>query len=477
MAHPEYLGKYTIKTLLGEGAMGVVYKAFDPSIGRLVAIKTIRQALSQDRGAETSLADRFRNEARAVGRLSHPNIVGIYDLGEDADSAYIVMEYVEGRDLSKILEAAPNLPETDVLDVMLQLLDALDCAHRQGVWHRDIKPANLIISASGQLKVTDFGIARIESAALTMVTTTIGTPGYMAPEQYTGEEFDHRVDIFAAGVLLYRLLAGKAPFTGTPEAVMYGIMTKDPAPLCQFLAPDVAAFYETVLARAMAKNPAQRFATAAAFSDALRARHATPVVHSGETTIVSRVAREAAHEPALHHAFGFGMGALTQPTSVTNWEDATLARVQAALARYMGPMAKVQVRQASRKCSNLPELVALLAQDIPDPQHRAKFVEQLQVQYAATSLGTSSLTGSIGSGASRSAGAPGFPAVPAALVELATSAMTRQIGPIAKIVVKKIAAKAQSQQQFLALLSQELPQGPKRDQVISELSQASLAPK
>jgi serine/threonine-protein kinase len=272
-------------------------------------------------------------------------------------------------------------------------------------------------------------------------------------------------------------LAGKAPFTGTPEAVMYGIMTKDPAPLGQFLAPDVAAFYETVLARAMAKNPAQRFATAAAFSEALRARNAAPQASGDETVIVSRVVREAAHEPASHHAFGFGRGALTPPTSVTNWEDATLARVQAALARYMGPMAKVQVRQASRKCTSLPDLVALLAQDIPDPQHRAKFVEQLQVQYAVTSLGTSSLTGSVGSGASRSAGAPVSPAVPAALVDLATSVMTRQMGPIAKIVVKKIAARAQSQQQFLALLAQELPQGPKRDQLISELSQAALAPK
>jgi len=476
MAHPEYLGKYTIKTLLGEGAMGVVYKAFDPSIGRLVAIKTIRQALSQDRSAETSLADRFRNEARAVGRLSHPNIVAIYDMGQEADNAYIVMEYVEGRDLSKILEAAPNLPEADVLDVMRQLLDALECAHRQGVWHRDIKPANLIISAAGQLKVTDFGIARIESAALTMVTTTIGTPGYMAPEQYTGEAIDHRIDIFAAGVLLYRLLAGKAPFTGTPEAVMYGIMTKDPAPLGQFLAPDAAAFYDAVLARAMAKNPAQRFATAAAFSEALRARSAAAHESSGQTTIVSRVAQEAAHEPASRHAFGFGSGALASTTSVTHWEDATLARVQAALARYMGPMAKVQVRQAARKCSNLPDLVALLAQDMPDPQQRTSFIEQLQTQYAATLLGTTSLSAGSATAAS-GAGAPGLPVVPAELIDLATRVMTRLMGPIAKIVVKKMAARAQSRQQFLALLAQELPQGPKRDQLLSELSPSSLASK
>ncbi|MFZ4622896.1 MAG: serine/threonine-protein kinase, partial [Rhodoferax sp.] len=272
MAHPEQLGKYTIKTLLGEGAMGVVYKAFDPGIGRLVAIKTIRRALSQDRHAETSLADRFRNEARAVGRLTHPGIVAIYELGQDGDNAFIAMEYVEGRDLSQILTATPILPEPDVQQVMCQLLAALECAHQQGVWHRDIKPANLIISTAGQLKVTDFGIARIESAALTQVSSTIGTPGYMAPEQYTGDRIDHRVDIFASGVLLYRMLSGQAPFTGSPEAVMYGIMAREPAPLAQFAAADIASFYAPIIARAMAKDPAQRFPTAAAFREALQRR-------------------------------------------------------------------------------------------------------------------------------------------------------------------------------------------------------------
>ncbi|MBK9575233.1 MAG: serine/threonine protein kinase [Rhodoferax sp.] len=212
MKHPDHLGKYAITGLLGEGAMGVVYKGYDPGIGRQVAIKTIRKSLSEDRSTEDALSERFRNEARAVGRLNHPGIVAIYDLGEHEDNAFIAMEFVEGRDLSQILAATPNLPEPVILRVMHQLLDALEYAHSQGVWHRDIKPANLIITSAGQLKVTDFGIARIESAALTQVTSTIGTPGYMAPEQYIGESFDHRVDIFAAGVLLYRMLAGQPPF-------------------------------------------------------------------------------------------------------------------------------------------------------------------------------------------------------------------------------------------------------------------------
>ncbi|MGS0755303.1 serine/threonine-protein kinase [Roseateles sp. GG27B] len=233
---PAAFGKYAVTGLLGEGAMGVVYKAFDPGIGRAVAIKTIRRGLDGD----TSLADRFANEARAVGRMNHPGIVSIYELGQTDDTAFIVMEYVEGRDLSRLLAASAALPEAYLLKLMLQLLDALEYAHARGVWHRDIKPANLIVTSEGQLKITDFGIARIESAAITQVVSTIGTPGYMAPEQYIGEQFDHRVDVFAAGVLLYRLLTGKAPFAGTGESVMYHIMHTQPQPLRELLAPDLA---------------------------------------------------------------------------------------------------------------------------------------------------------------------------------------------------------------------------------------------
>ena len=463
MAHPEQLGKYTIKTLLGEGAMGVVYKAFDPSIGRLVAIKTIRQALSQDRHAETSLADRFRNEARAVGRLTHPGIVAIYELGQDGDNAFIAMEYVEGRDLAQILAGTPVLPEPEVLQVIRQLLDALECAHRQGVWHRDIKPANLIISAAGQLKVTDFGIARIESAALTKVSSVIGTPGYMAPEQYTGDSIDHRVDIFAAGVLLYRMLCGQAPFSGTAEAVMYGILAKEPAPLGQFVAADIASFYTPILARALAKDPAQRFPTAAAFRDALDGRAPPARTSPGGTVIMA----QPGNMPAGQLTPGAGGQSLTSmPTALTHWEDATLARVQVALTRFMGPMAKVQVRQAARKCANLPDLVDALAQDIPSPQDRSKFLELLQEHTGVRSRSTA-LT-DIGSFAAQ-AQATGLTVVPAPLVERATEVMTKLMGPIAKIVVKRAAARAQSPQQFLALLAQELPEGPKRAALITEL--------
>lgn len=479
MAHPEYLGKYTIKTLLGEGAMGVVYKAYDPGIGRLVAIKTIRQVLANDRHAEMSLMERFRNEARAVGRLSHPNIVAIYELGQDAEHAYIVMEYVEGRDLAKILESTPKLPQTEVMALMLALLDALEAAHRHGVWHRDIKPANLIISESGQLKITDFGIARIESAALTQVAMVIGTPGFMAPEQYMGEKIDHRVDLFSAGVLLYRLLTGQMPFAGKPEAVMYAVINKPPSPLNQFVSAEVAAQFEPIVQLALAKDPEQRFPSAAAFADALRASSKVAPSAGGQTTIVIPVAPAMA--PAVAgKATASTTGAPTSTVSVTQWEDATLANVQAILARFAGPMAKVQVRQAARKCNHLSDLVALLAKDIADPQQRSDFVAQMQVQNETTLVRVTQRPGSVlqtANGtvpASSSGPANGsVQAVSTAVLDQAIRIMTRTMGPIAKIVVKKAAARATSVEQLVASLAEEVPAGPQRAQLQLELSQVA----
>jgi tRNA A-37 threonylcarbamoyl transferase component Bud32 len=473
MAHPEYIGKYTIKTLLGEGAMGVVYKAFDPGIGRLVAIKTIRHTLSHDREAQKSLLDRFRNEARAVGRLSHPNIVAIYELGQDADHAYIVMEYVEGRDLSKILENNRALPRAEVLTLMLALLDALEAAHRHGVWHRDIKPANLIISDSGQLKVTDFGIARIESAALTQVAMVIGTPGFMAPEQYMGEKIDQRVDIFAAGVLLYRLLSGQMPFAGTPEAVMYAVMSKAPVPLSQFLSPELLAQFEPIVLRALAKDPADRYASAAEFAGALRDAGSGQSGASGQTTLVTAVASGAMQAALTPAAVSSSTGGAAATTAPTHWEDATLASVQAVLARFVGPMAKVQVRQAAKKCQSLPDLVALLSQELVDPQQRASFVSQMQTQSATTLVRVATVAGSLAPVAARQTAAQPVEAVSEALLEQATRTLTRAMGPIAKVVVKKAAARASSAAQFVALLAEELPAGQERAQLLAELGMST----
>jgi len=483
VTHPQRLGKYPITGVLGEGAMGVVYKGFDPGIQRPVAIKTIRkQLIDEEEGA--SFAARFRNEAQAVGRLSHPGIVAIYEYGEDADTTYIAMEFVEGKNLSQILASTPLLLEADILRVMDQLLDALDCAHRHGVWHRDIKPANLIITARGQVKVTDFGIARIESLALTQVTSVIGTPGYMAPEQYIGAKLDHRVDLFAAGVILYRMLAGRPPFTGTPETVMYKIINEDPPPPSSVVPADHArpTLYDAIVAKALAKSPANRFASAAEFRQALK-QGAAAAGTSFEATLLtpSPAVSAAPQAPAPPHApttfaatqpltvntGGSGSkttgGTLLSASQISGWDVSTLAPLEAALATFIGPVAKVMVRQAARTCPDMASLTAHVAEQISDPKERERFLSRVAgLRTHATAVAAGPAVATTPSAARPVALSP-------AVVEQATKVLTAHMGPIARIIVKKAAGQAQSNDHFYQLLVEQVNEGPDRARVLTEL--------
>src|SRR4029079_14111925 len=194
MARPARRGKYEIQGVLGKGAMGVVYKAFDPHIERVVAIKTVRKDLVDPDLAEQFMA-RFKNEARAAGRLHHPNIVGVYEYGEDDSVAFIAMEYVDGTGLREYLNRKARFEIGQIVAIATQLLQALEFAHGRGVVQRDIKPANLILTSDGALKVADFGIARIDTTSLTMTGMVMGTPSYMSPEQCQGKDSDHRTDL------------------------------------------------------------------------------------------------------------------------------------------------------------------------------------------------------------------------------------------------------------------------------------------
>jgi serine/threonine protein kinase/osmotically-inducible protein OsmY len=294
MDHPERLGKYVVTDVLGKGAMGIVYKAHDPDIQRTVAIKTIRRELVEDDERAGTVMARFKNEARAAGRLSHPGIVGVFDYGEVADVAFIAMEFVEGNSLRAYFNRETRFEERDVVSLMAQLLDALQHAHEQGVWHRDVKPANVIIMNSGKLKIADFGIARIDSSSLTQVGAVMGSPGYMAPEQYKGDAVDWRADIFAAGVMLYQLLTGTRPFTGSAEQLAYKVCYVSP-PLPSEVSPghDLER-YDAVVSRALSKVPQERYASAAEFKAAILEAYAEPVSPTiSEETIINEPARAA----------------------------------------------------------------------------------------------------------------------------------------------------------------------------------------
>jgi len=272
---PERLGKYPVLGVIGKGSMGVIYKSFDPHIKRPVALKTIRRDLVDGDRTEDFPA-RFRQEAQAAGALAHPGIVAVYEYGEQDAFGYMAMEYVEGRSLRECFEARVSFSVAQVVDIVSQLLEALQYAHERGVWHRDIKPANILLMNNGRVKVTDFGIARIESSVLTQLGAIMGTPGFIAPEMYLSDAFDSRVDLFAAGVVLYQLLAGTPPFVGSADKVMFKVCYETPLP------PSVAARlpklrpFDAVVIRALARRPEDRFATAGQFLEALRLAHAQP---------------------------------------------------------------------------------------------------------------------------------------------------------------------------------------------------------
>ncbi len=284
MADISTLGKYEIRHEIGRGAMGVVYEGYDPMIKRIVALKTIRA--DQLAGAEgPNVVARFRREAQAAGRLNHPNIVSIYEFGEDAGTWFIAMERIDGRELKQCFEANERFTTADIVRIMAQVLDALDYSHRQGVIHRDIKPANIFLLPGGVVKVADFGIAHIETSNLTQVGAVMGTPSYMSPEQIMGLPVDGRSDLFSAGVILYQFLTGERPFAGSATTTMQKVLKEDPLPPSS-LNVQAPAGMDAVVRKALAKRPEDRFQTAREFADALRAAAPGVSLSTAEPTLV-----------------------------------------------------------------------------------------------------------------------------------------------------------------------------------------------
>ena len=266
MNAPATIGKYQIQDVLGQGGMGIVYRAFDPAIERTVAIKTITKSALDPSDLQYVLT-RFRHEARAVGRLTHPRITAIYDYGENDDLAWIVMELVNGKSLFHHLQSEARFGLKEVGELVRQLLDGLGYAHVQGVVHRDIKPSNILINDDGRLKLTDFGIARIDTSTLTQMGEIMGSPGYMSPEQFLGTDIDARGDIYSVGVIAYELLAARRPFTGNNAEVMRQALNERPASPSDFN-PKISVQLDWAVHKALAKKREDRFQTAKEFSDA-----------------------------------------------------------------------------------------------------------------------------------------------------------------------------------------------------------------
>src|SRR5215212_7587674 len=263
------LGRYKIISEIGQGAMGVVYKAVDPFIDRTVAIKTINLNLSKSELEEYEA--RFQQEIKAAGRLNHPNIVTIYDVGKTDQVAYMAMEFLEGKELKDIIASGHILPADQVVDIISQVADGLSFAHQQDIVHRDVKPSNIMVMKGGIAKITDFGIARLPNSAVkTMTGLILGSPRYMSPEQVIGKSIDARSDIFSLGVVLYEALTGVAPFDGdNVNAIMYSTVNTTPPPPSSHNR-NVPAMLDLIVAKAMAKLLEDRYQTIKELGDDLR---------------------------------------------------------------------------------------------------------------------------------------------------------------------------------------------------------------
>jgi len=329
------LGRYEVVRELGKGAMGVVYLAKDPLIGRLVALKTIRAAVHADDDETKEFQQRFIREAQAAGILNHPAIVTVHDIGQDDASgvSFIAMEYVEGHNLKEVLNQGRALTFEQIADIIAQVGEALDFAHAKGIVHRDVKPANIILVEGTRAKITDFGIAKIASGAANLTTTGqfLGTPNYMAPEQVKGAPVDGRTDIFALGICLYECLTRRKPFGGDSLTSISYKIVHEPFPPLHEINPQIPDGFDDVVAHCLAKDPAKRYQRARDLAVALRAvargdRPTRPEPMLAEETMVTR----ERPQPTIEVPFPEAMEATPAPGAGTRPVPVPLGTVAAA---------------------------------------------------------------------------------------------------------------------------------------------------
>jgi eukaryotic-like serine/threonine-protein kinase len=449
---PGQIGRYRIERVLGRGAMGTVYLATDPHIQRQVALKTIRTMLLNDEGGTADptgveLTARFLNEARAAGRLLHPHIVGVFDYGEAEGMAFIALEYVPGENLAQRLSQQTRdgsaMPLMDALTWFAQLLDALGYAHELGVIHRDIKPANLLITPRGDCKVTDFGIAQLDTGRLTQAGMMIGTPRYMSPEQYAGAEIDARSDLFSAGVVLYEMLSGLCPFSGASATVMHQVMNEMPPPPSTHVA-GLPVELDAMVLKAISKRPGDRYSSAHSWRHALLSLQnmfMEPLERlDADRTIVRTQARLRTLEPP---------GSRAAP----GWPPEFLAELQQQLANRVGPIASLLVRRAAAQASDSRTLAAQLARHFPDDSSRREFDKLLE--HHAIASGDGSMRNPGRTRPIEPTSAAGTQLDPAQ-VEAAARQLALHIGPISRIVAARAALGADAET-FRARLADALP--------------------
>lgn len=427
----QLLGPYRIVEEIGFGGMGVVYAALDTRLDRDVALKCLPAHLSK----HSESRQRFMTEAKAASQLDHPNICVLFDIGEMPDgSLYLTMPYYQGENLADQIEGGP-LPLETVLGIARQVGSGLAAAHEKGIVHRDIKPANLMLTTDGQVKIVDFGIAKMTGIELTRTGGSVGTVAYMAPEQIRGEQVDHRTDLWALGVIMYEALTGQRPFAGAlPHEIMMAVLSDTAEPVSQ-ICPSLGDTIDPLLSKLLAHDPAQRYPNAETLLedlDGVLGRCAGRRGSDAETAAATAQDRD--------------------------WNPAVLAQIVRELTESIGPIAPLLVRQAAQSCTSETELRNCLAARLQDTAARGTLLR---------GAGLDNQTGSRGIDSDTKASAGRTTALPAETVDAIKTALAQVLGPIAHTLVLRTAARCTSTEALCRALTEYMEHETDRDAFLS----------
>lgn len=443
------IGKYEILESIGKGAMGEVFKARDEVIDRIVAIKVIHPHFVGEEIWE-DLQARFQQEARAAARCLHPNIVAVFDFGQFEDTSYLVMEYIKGDDLKDILDANGRFSLEQAIGIICEVLNGLAFAHDNGVVHRDIKPANIIKLNNGQIKIADFGIARLDSSELTNVGDMVGTPIYMSPEALRGDTVDARSDLYAVALALLELITGSKPTAGFVDIESITEQLEDSSVGKQY-----HQYFIEVFAKALHRKPDFRFQSAAAFLTKLK-----------EFLAETQVTTNNAEQSEDDFRTMIQSSPLLKPREKTVGEESLpdknlLDKLEHSLASYIGPLSSVLVRRATATSITTNQIISELSLHITNENDRAEFIRKVTVESGTSSGVVSSLEQSSSNHLKASKNIKAFVLEPERLA-LITARLAIYLGPMAPIIIKKTIKKVDSEESLIEVLSEKIMQREER---------------
>ncbi len=467
---PESIGKYKIKQALGKGAMGIVYLGYDELMDREVAIKVLHQYLVEDEDTGPTITKRFRQEAKASARCMHPNIVSIFDFGFHNSLPYIVMEFVDGVELRTQLLIGERYTLPVATDITIQVLKGLQHAHEKNIVHRDIKPANIILLENGHVKVSDFGVARLDTSDLTGTGFLVGTPNYMSPEALSGKDVDHRADLYSVGVLFYELLTTNRPLQGMSVDESLETLHEQ-----AHLSKQNIESIKPILKKALHPHEDGRYQSAELFITHLHKIEDMELTEAKSQFFISPKALTMIAAPrTAQHAANAELPETPKLMSSSHWTSDTLEQLESSLAKYLGPMAHYVIKKSSKTSDSIESLSKSLAGHIPQAQEQQEFLSELN---------RSGILENDISNVFEAKGPETELCPPTTIlepehtispkdIEDITQALLVYLGPIASRMVKKAAKKATTVEELIQLTADIIPSDSERSAYLEKVTKS-----